>query len=40
MYTHPSNAARDGKITSDTENGEKHYEVESSEDQFCSSKKT
>lgn len=40
MYTHPSNTARDGKITSDTENHEKHYEVEPCEDQFGSAKKT
>jgi len=31
MYIHPSDAVRDGKITSDSENGEKHYEVASSE---------
>lgn len=39
-YRYPSNAATDGKMTSDTENGEKHSEVESSKEQFCSTKKT
>lgn len=39
-YRYPSNAATDGKMTSDTENGEKYCEVEPSKEQFCSTEKT